>query len=67
MTKDQKLGQEIKAFRLDRGWTQAKMAGFLGISRMVIIDLEKGRANLMDLTRTKIEKQLSTLQNQAVA
>jgi transcriptional regulator with XRE-family HTH domain len=66
MSKEQGLGQRIKAYRLERGWTQAKMADHLGISRPLIVRLEKGHKKIMDLTRTKIEKQLAP-QQRAVA
>jgi transcriptional regulator with XRE-family HTH domain len=67
MNEDQKIGQIIKAFRLENGWTQDKMAVYLGISRPLIIRLEKGRGKLMDLTRAKIKKQLDMTHHEAVA
>jgi DNA-binding XRE family transcriptional regulator len=56
------LGQEIKAFRLERGTTQEQMAAFLGVSRATLIRIEAGRGNLMDLTYAKIKKQLGKAQ-----
>lgn len=29
--------------RADRGWTQADLAGLLGVSRQTVISLEKGK------------------------
>jgi transcriptional regulator with XRE-family HTH domain len=66
MANESKLGQRIKSFRLDRGWTQVKMAAYLGISRPLIIRLEGGHDKIMDLTRAKIEKALD-MSHQAVA
>ena len=53
-----KLGQRIKAFRLERDMTQAQVAAYLGISKPTVARLEGGRGNVMDLTRAKIERQL---------
>ncbi len=62
-----KLGQRIKAFRLDRDMTQEQAANALGVSRPTIARLEAGRGKLMDLTRAKIERQLDKFQVAAVA
>ena len=64
-----KLGQRIKRFRLDRGWTQAHMAVYLGISRPLVIRLERGKGgNVMDLIQAKVERQLRITEvTQAVA
>lgn len=67
MTKNEKLGQQIKAFRLERGWTQARMAGFVGVSRPLLSRLENGKGKLLDLTKAKIERQLNAHQQEAVA
>jgi transcriptional regulator with XRE-family HTH domain len=58
MVKEQTLGQRIKTYRLDRGWSQVEMAQHLGVSRVLVIQIEGEKANLMDLTRAKIERRL---------
>lgn len=67
MTKVSKLGQRIKAFRLEHDMTQAQAAAFLGVSKPTVFRLETGRGNVMDLTRAKIERQLDKSQVAAVA
>jgi DNA-binding XRE family transcriptional regulator len=56
------VGQQIKAFRLERGMTQKQMAAYLGISRATLNRLERGKGELMDLTYAKIMGQLSKAQ-----
>jgi transcriptional regulator with XRE-family HTH domain len=58
MNKDQKLGQQLKTYRLERDWTQEDLAKHLGVSRRLIIRLENGKGNILDLTRAKIERKL---------
>lgn len=62
MAKGTKLGQRIKAFRLQRNWTQKQVAAFLGVSKPTVVRLELGIGNVMDLTRAKIERQLDTVE-----
>lgn len=52
------LGRRLKEFRLDRGWTQVRLAAYLGLSWMTVSRLERG-GKCMDLTRRKIEKRLA--------
>lgn len=61
MSKVSELGKEIKAFRLDRGWSQRRMAGFLGVTVVTVNRLETGKGVAMDLTITKIRKQLAQM------
>jgi transcriptional regulator with XRE-family HTH domain len=63
MQKEATLGERAKAFRLDRQWTQAQMAAYLGVSRRLVNQLENGYENVADLTRAKIEKQLKAVQS----
>jgi len=65
MPKKPKLGEQVKAFRLDRGMTQEKVAVFLGVSIRTVLRLEGGES-CGDLTRAKIEKVLAQ-QSQEVA
>ncbi|GAC1632826.1 MAG: hypothetical protein NVS9B14_06540 [Candidatus Acidiferrum sp.] len=58
MAKERTLGQRIKEYRLERGWSQAQMAKHLKVSRPVVVKIEAGDENLMDLTRAKIAKAL---------
>jgi DNA-binding XRE family transcriptional regulator len=58
MSKEPTLGQRIKAYRLEREWSQVEMAKHLGVSRFLVIQIEGEKANLMDLTRAKIERRL---------
>jgi transcriptional regulator with XRE-family HTH domain len=67
MTSSSKLGQRIKAFRLERDMTQKQVASYLGISKPTIVRLESGKGKVMDLTRAKIERQLDKAQVAAVA
>jgi transcriptional regulator with XRE-family HTH domain len=57
MAKKPTIGEQVKAFRLDRQMTQPKVAEFLGVSRATIARLERGE-DCGDLTRSKIEKLL---------
>lgn len=62
MAKGNTIGKQLKAFRLDRLWTQSKVAEEFGISRNTVARLERGEG-CSDLMRAKIEKWLG----QAVA
>ena len=59
------LGKQVKAYRLEMGWSQRKLAAFLGISRPTVIRLELGQGKVSDLIRAKIEKRLPLTQNVA--
>jgi transcriptional regulator with XRE-family HTH domain len=60
MSSTSKLGKQIKALRLQKGWSQAKMATFLGISTRTLVRLEYGR-DVWELTVAKVEKRLLEL------
>lgn len=62
MSSAAKLGQRIKAFRLERNMTQSQVAAYLGISKPTVTRLESGRGKILDLTRAKIERQLDKAQ-----
>jgi DNA-binding XRE family transcriptional regulator len=53
--KQEPLGERLKNYRLNRGWTQERIAEELGLSRGTIANIEGGMDPL-DLTRVKIEK-----------
>jgi HTH-type transcriptional regulator / antitoxin HipB len=36
------LGLAIRALRRDRGWTQATLASWLGVTRQTVVSLEHG-------------------------
>lgn len=55
---DELLKRRLKEFRLKRGWTQSRLANYLGISLGTVVSLEHGR-KCMDLTRAKVEQRLS--------
>lgn len=38
-----RLGQAIRALRLERGLTQAELAGAAGVSRLWVVQIESGR------------------------
>lgn len=59
MTSTAKLGQRIKAFRLERNMTQKQVAVYFGVSKPTVVRLEGGRGNVLDLTRAKIERALN--------
>lgn len=53
----QTIGEQVKAFRLDRGLSQRKMADFLGLSVGTVVRLEHGE-KCYDVTRVQILKKL---------
>lgn len=59
MTSTAKLGQRIKAFRLERNMTQKQIAAYLGVSTPTVLRLENGKGNVMELTRAKVERALN--------
>ncbi len=38
----QRLGDQVRAMRLNRGYTQAQMAKLAGVTRQKLIEIEKG-------------------------
>jgi DNA-binding XRE family transcriptional regulator len=61
MAKKQTIGQDIKALRLRKQWTQERMANWLDISKATLVRLEHG-AGCMELTRAKIVQRLAEAQ-----
>lgn len=51
----QTLGKRLKEFRLSRGWSQGRLALYLGVSRATVVRMERGE-KVSDLTRAKIER-----------
>jgi transcriptional regulator with XRE-family HTH domain len=63
--KSSELGQKVKEFRLERGWSQEEMAAYLGLSRVTVNKIEGGKVTPLDLTIAKIQRKLAVLQGQA--
>lgn len=61
MSKLSKLGQRVKDFRLDRGYSQKRLSLILGVSRATIARLEAGKP-VLELTQAKIERTLNQTQ-----
>ncbi|TLG86358.1 helix-turn-helix domain-containing protein, partial [Pseudomonas edaphica] len=38
----QRLGQQVRSMRLNRGYTQADLAKLAGVTRQKLIEIEKG-------------------------
>jgi transcriptional regulator with XRE-family HTH domain len=57
-TEQATFGERLKKYRLDRGWTQQRLAKYLGVSRVTITNIEAGR-DIQDLTRAKIDRKLN--------
>jgi DNA-binding XRE family transcriptional regulator len=64
MSTSSKLGRQVKTLRLEKGWSQAKMAAFLGVSTRTVVQLEHGR-KVWELTVAKVDRRVSELQPQA--
>ena len=59
------IGQRIKNFRLERGWTQEQTAPQLGISLRTLVALERGyKREVRSLTMAKITMALEALSEQ---
>jgi DNA-binding XRE family transcriptional regulator len=43
------LGQTVRGLRTARGWTQADLAGWLGVHRVTVAKLERGGAVDIDV------------------
>lgn len=60
------LGRKIKAFRLQRQWTQAQVASHLGISLRTVVALERGyRREVRALTAAKINMAMEAIEGRA--
>jgi transcriptional regulator with XRE-family HTH domain len=64
--KDQ-LPERLKAYRLDRYWSLAKMARETGVAHSTIWKIEKRICKASDLTITKIFKRLPDLRKEIAA
>jgi len=59
------IGQRIKAFRLQRCWTQEQAAPQLGISLRTLVALERGyKREVRPLTMAKINMAIEALSQQ---
>jgi DNA-binding XRE family transcriptional regulator len=63
MSAPSKLGRQVKSLRLQRGWSQTRMANWLGVSKSTIIRMEQG-GKVLELTQVKIVAKLAELQPQ---
>lgn len=54
----QKLAENLKRIRLEKGVTQSKLADELGVDRSFVSNIEKGKTNPTLLTITKLAKAL---------
>ena len=53
-----KLGQRVRALRLDRGWTQEELAHRSGLNRSYMSEVERGRSDVSLSTLQKIARPL---------
>lgn len=60
------IGERIKSFRLQRGWTQEQTAPQLGISLRTLVALERGyKREVRALTMAKINMALRAIERAA--
>ena len=57
---NEKLGVRLKRYRMDKLLTQEQLAEKLGVSRVTLSQIENGNETVLDLTRAKIEKFLTS-------
>lgn len=55
------FGERLKAYRMDREWTQAQLANAVGLTRGAISKIENNECEPTDLTKHKIMKKIPSL------
>jgi transcriptional regulator with XRE-family HTH domain len=58
---DQTLGEGIKKWRLEHGLFQADLAKVIGVSKMTVVNWEKGRTKPIKQNLERLEKILGDL------
>lgn len=55
-----KFGEKVKLLRIEKGWSQEKLALNAGLDRTYIPSIEKGERNVSIIVIEKISKALKT-------